>query len=99
MTGEYGIVIRAFGIHLLGIKIMFQSKSKAIKRLHISMEFSCPFTVRIVSHSFIYVDDFVAGRTAMLYILAGINAERDTTANKTPVGNKVNYNFPVLFIK
>lgn len=50
----------------------------------------------IVSHSLVDVDDMVAGWTAMLYVLTGINAEWDKTAKKTSVGgNKENCNFPV----
>lgn len=62
--------------------------------------YSPPVTVRIVSHSLVDVDDVVAGRAAMLYVLTGINAEWDKTAKKTSVGgNKVNYNFPVWLLK
>lgn len=41
-------------------------------------------TIRIVSYSLVYVDDSVAGWTTMFHIFTGIDAERDTAADKTP---------------
>lgn len=38
----------------------------------------------MVSHSLVYVDNSVTGWTAVLHILTGINAERDTAAKTAP---------------
>lgn len=46
------------------------------------------------SHSPVCVDEGVAGGTAMLHIFAGVHAERDTAAEKTPKEEEESTNEP-----
>lgn len=46
--------------------------------------FSPSFRVRGVLHPLVYVDDGVAGRTAMLHVLTGVHTEWDAAAEETP---------------